>query len=82
VYAPKWAVRLARVSLDHDDADFSFSSRGDLTKTGEISYTLSNGQVDRYPLSLCVENERCYQALTYFFVNGGAKPNWITWKES
>jgi hypothetical protein len=65
-----------------DDADFSFSSRGDLTKTGDISYRLSNGQVDRYPLSWCVDNDRCYQALAYFFVNGGAKPNWIIWQES
>ncbi len=64
------------------DGDAGFVSQGDLTQTGDISYRLSNGQVDQYPLSWCVENDRCYQALAYFFVNGGAKPNWITWQDS
>ena len=65
-----------------DDADFSCSSRGDLTQTGDVAYTLSNGQVDRYPLSWCIGNDHCYQALTYFVVNAGAMPNWISWQES
>jgi hypothetical protein len=62
--------------------DVSFVSQGDPAMTGEASYTLSNGQVDEYPLSWCIDLECCYQAIMYFFVNEGAKPEWITWKES
>jgi hypothetical protein len=64
------------------EGDAGFVSQGDLTTTGETSYTLSNGQVDVYPLSWCIDLERCYQAIAYFFVNEGAKPEWITWQES
>jgi hypothetical protein len=64
------------------EGDAGFVSRGDLSKTGDISYTLSNGQVDQYPLSWCIELERCYQALAYFFVNAGAQPDWIARQES
>ena len=62
--------------------DAGFVSQGDPAKTGEAYYTLSNGQVDEYPLSWCIDLERCYQAIMYFFVNEGAKPEWITWQES
>ena len=62
--------------------DAGFVSQGDPAATGETSYTLSNGQVDEYPLSWCIDLERCYQAIMYFFVNEGAKPEWITWQES
>jgi len=64
------------------NGDAGFVSQGDLTKVGATSYTLANGQVDEYPLSWCIDLERCYQALMCFFVNNGAKPEWITWYES
>jgi hypothetical protein len=62
--------------------DAGFASRGEAEKSGETSYTLSNGQVDSYPLSWSIELDSCYQALAYFFVNDGAKPDWIKWAKS
>lgn len=64
------------------NGDAGYVSQGDPSQVGTASYTLGNGQVDEYPLSWCVDLERCYQAMMYFFVNNGAKPGWITWKES
>lgn len=64
------------------NGDAGFVSRGDPAKTGTTSYTLANGQVDEYPLSWCIDPERCYQALMYFFVNNGARPDWIAWQKS
>ena len=64
------------------NGDAGFVSQGDPTKTGATSYTLSNGQTDEYPLSWSIDLERCYRAIMYFFVNEGAKPEWITWQSS
>jgi hypothetical protein len=64
------------------NGDAGFVSQGDLTKAGTASYTLANGQVDEYPLSWCIDLQRCYQALMYFFVNSGAQPDWVTWQKS
>jgi hypothetical protein len=63
------------------NGDAGFVSRGDVAKTGDASYTLSNGQVDEYPLSWCIDLEQCYRAISYFFVNEGAQPSWIAWQE-
>ena len=63
------------------EGDSRFVSRG--SETGDpVRYTLSNGQVDEYPRSCCVPIETCYQALAYFFVNGGMRPEWVAWVES
>jgi hypothetical protein len=64
------------------NGDAGFVSQGDLTKTGKTSYVLANGEVGEYPLAWCIDLERCYQAVMYFFVNNGAKPEWIAWHES
>jgi hypothetical protein len=61
------------------DGDAGFVSQGDNTKTGRASYTLSNGQIDECPLSWCIDLERCYQAIAYFVVNEGARPDWVSW---
>jgi hypothetical protein len=63
------------------NGDAGFVSRGDATRTGSADYTLSNGQVDEYPLSWCIDLELCYQAISYFFANEGDQPAWIAWKE-
>jgi hypothetical protein len=63
------------------NGDSGFVSKGDATKTGDESYTLSNGQVDKYPLSWCIDLEQCYKAIAYFFVNEGAQPVFIAWQE-
>lgn len=62
--------------------DDGVRSSGDCARAGLETYRLSNGQVDEYPLSWCVEVEQCYKAISYFYVNDGAIPNWITWQKS
>ena len=63
------------------DGDSGFVSRGDQDSQGTCSYTLANGQVDEYPLAWCIDIEQCYKAITYFFVNDGAKPNFVPWQD-
>lgn len=43
----------------HHEGDSGFTSMGDSLRQGSSSYTLSNGQVDEYPLSWCIEREQC-----------------------
>ena len=61
------------------DGDTGFTSSAETSRTGVAYYTLSNGQVDEYPLSWCIEVEQCYKALAYFFANEGGKPEWVSW---
>jgi hypothetical protein len=68
--------------LGHSDGDGGFTSQGETGRIGVASYKLSNGQIDEYPLSRCIEVEQCYKALAYFFVNEGSKPEWVSWHES
>jgi hypothetical protein len=62
--------------------DSGFVSQAKESKPGSASYLLSNGQVDEYPLAWCINVEQCYKALAYFFVNEGARPDWVSWHES
>jgi Immunity protein Imm1 len=62
--------------------DSGVVSRGDRQRQGTCSYALSNGQTDEYPLSWCVTLEQCYKALAYFFVNNGARCDFVTWQEA
>ena len=57
-------------------------SFGNPNQAGVSAYTLGNGQVDEYPLSWCIDVEQCYKAIAYFFMNEGAKPEWVAWNES
>jgi hypothetical protein len=57
-------------------------SQGDPNNEGSAPFRLSNGQVDEYPVSWCIELEQCYKAVSYFFVNGGEIPSWVQWRES
>jgi hypothetical protein len=61
--------------------DAGFRSTGEVVRSGDASYKLSNGQVDSYPLSWCIDLEQCYKAISYFCVNTGAKPGWVVWAE-
>lgn len=63
-----------------ENGDSGFTSRG-IELPGIAYYTLSNGQVDEYPKSWCIEVEKCYKAISYFFVNEGNRPGWICWNE-
>ena len=65
-----------------ENGDSGFVSLGDPKRNGVEHYTLSNGQVDEYPLAWCIDLEQCYKAIAYFFVNEGARPDWLTWKGS
>ena len=60
--------------------DSGFVSVGEKAD-GSVSYTLGNGQVDDYPRSWCIPLEKCYQALAFFFVNDGMRPEWLQWQE-
>jgi hypothetical protein len=62
-----------------EPGDSGFRSSGDEDQQGSAAYRLSNGQVDEYPLSWCIEVEQCYKAIAYFCVNEGAKPAWVDW---
>lgn len=64
-----------------ESGDSGFRSCGELGRLGVENFVLSNGQVDEYPLSWCIDVEQCYKAIAYFYVNDGAKPEWITWHE-
>jgi len=62
--------------------DSGFVSIGASMSKEQVQYTLGNGQVDEYPRSWCIPTEQCFQALMYFFVNDGARPEGIAWHES
>jgi hypothetical protein len=64
------------------DSDSSFVSQGQVNAQGVASYVLANGQIDEYPLAWCIDLEQCYKTLAYFFVNEGARPDWISWHAS
>ncbi|WP_454908027.1 hypothetical protein [Variovorax gossypii] len=64
-----------------ESGDSGFRSCGELDRLGVGNFVLSSGQVDEYPLSWCIGVEQCYQAIAYFYVNDGAKPECITWHE-
>jgi len=61
--------------------DSGFTSRVAGTVSGTSPFRLANGQLDEYPLNWCVDLKQCYKAIAYFFVNEGAKPDWIQWHE-
>ena len=65
-----------------EPGDSGFRSSGDATRDGDASYRLSNGQLDEFPLSWCVDVEQCYKAIAYFCVNEGARPKWVAWVPS
>lgn len=58
------------------------TTSGDSNRTDYVTYRLSNGQVDEYPGAWCVPVEDCYRGLAYFFVNDGARPEWLQWEET
>ena len=62
------------------NGDSGFATLGDMDRLETVSYQLSNGQTDEYPAAWCVPIEDCYKALTYFFVNHGLRPEWLTWQ--
>jgi hypothetical protein len=55
---------------------------GEQSKLGSCEYRLSNGDVNEIPLSWCIELEQCYRAIAYFFVNDGARYDYVTWQEA
>ncbi len=65
-----------------EPGDPGFCSQGDASLQGTASYALSNGQLDEYPIAWCIPVEDCYKAIAYFYVNRGARPDWLRWKES
>ena len=62
--------------------DRGFRSQSEASREGIANYTLSNGQVDEYPLSWCLDVEQCYKAIASFCVNDGAQPKAVNWVES
>lgn len=65
-----------------EPGDSGFRSSGDTHRPGVEAFTLSNGQVDEYPLSWCIDIARCRQALVDFRDHNGARPASITWCDS
>jgi hypothetical protein len=64
----------------HFNGDRGLVTKGDQSRQGNCAYELSNGQVDEYPLSWCIDLEQCYKAIAYFFVNEGARYEFVTWQ--
>jgi hypothetical protein len=63
------------------NGDSGIVSHGDPHVPGTCSYTLSNGQVDEYPLSWCIGVDRCLKAITCFFVNEGTLSDFVSWQQ-
>ncbi len=64
-----------------EPGDSGFTSRGSSAERPLVSFKLSNGQVDVYPMGWCIPLEQCYKAMAYFFVNDGDRPAWVNWHE-
>ena len=64
------------------NGDSGFVTKGDQDKRGTCAYKLDNGQIDELPLSWCIDLEQCYKAVAYFFVNDGARYDYVAWQES
>lgn len=64
------------------EGDSGFTSIGKAGQPGNEEYTLSNGQKDEYPVAWCIQVQQCYKAIADFYVNDGARPEWIDWLES
>jgi hypothetical protein len=56
-----------------EEGDSGLHSLGDPAREGTARYTLSNGQVDEYPLAWCIGLARCREAFMYFREHGGAR---------
>ena len=61
--------------------DSGFRSVG-AERSGAASYALSNGQVDEYPLSWCVDVQSCFDAFRNFHRHYGARPQCIAWTDA
>ena len=61
--------------------DSGFRSIG-VERSGAASYTLSNGQVDKYPLGWCVDVRLCFDAFRRFHRHNAARPQCIVWADS
>jgi len=46
------------------------------------SYTLANGEITELPLAWCIDLEQCYKAVAYFFVNDGARYDFVCWQKA
>lgn len=64
----------------HICGDGGLVTKGDQGEQGTYTYKLSNGQIDEYPLSWCINLEQCYKAIAHFFVNNGARYDAVTWQ--
>jgi hypothetical protein len=63
------------------EGDPGYVSKRNSASPAVVKYRLSNGQVDDYPASWSLPIEQCYQAMAYFFVNDGLRPDWVQWVE-
>jgi hypothetical protein len=59
--------------------DAGFTSVGSSGSAEPVAYTLSNGQVDEYPISWCVPVAQCFEALAFFFSSAGQRTESIAW---
>ncbi|UGY03580.1 Imm1 family immunity protein [Bradyrhizobium quebecense] len=62
--------------------DDGFVTKGEDNGGQLVAYRLANGQVDEHPLSWCIDLEQCYKAIAYFFVNDGARPEFVSWQKA
>jgi hypothetical protein len=56
-----------------------FEGDSGFVSQGVASFELSNGQIDEYPRAWCIDIEKRYKALVFFYVNEGAQPDCVSW---
>ena len=64
------------------NGDSGFVTKGDQDRQGTCANKLGNGQIDQLPLSWCIDLDQCYRAVAYFFVNYGARYDYVAWQEA
>ena len=64
--------------LENSD-DEGVVTKGSNNFEQSIDYKLTNGQIDQYPQSWCIEKELAYKGLAYFYENEGAKSPYLNW---
>jgi hypothetical protein len=64
------------------EGDSGFTSIGEDQTTDMAQFTLSNGQVDEYPMAWCIQLPLALKAIQQFFATDGAQPAVIAWAET
>lgn len=65
-----------------DWEDAGFVSIGNFDAPGKAEFTLSNGQVDEYPVAWCIPLEQALRAVSQFWHDRGKRSDEVEWWET